>query len=87
MGIEEGTGKEIGGRKNANTTMDVRSYEAGQDKKINNKRDNGNGGNRRESPGKEVEVVHVMRREEHYVGRRAVEMKVGPTGEKEERKN
>ena len=29
---------------------------------------------------------HVMRREEHYVGRRAMLMKVGPTGEKEERK-
>ena len=39
------------------------------------------GGNHRESPGKDVEVVgpiygHVMRREEHYVGRRAMEMKV-----------
>ena len=27
MGIEEGTGKEIGGRRNANATMDVRSYD------------------------------------------------------------
>ena len=33
MGIEEGTGKEIGGRRNENATMDVRSYEAGQDQK------------------------------------------------------
>ena len=33
MGIKEGTGKEIGGRRNENATMDVRSYEAGQDKK------------------------------------------------------
>ena len=40
--------------------------------------DNGSGGNRKESPGKEVEVVHghVMRREEHYVGRRVMEIKV-----------
>ena len=29
MGVEEGTGKEIGGRRNANATMDVWSYEAG----------------------------------------------------------
>ena len=33
MGIEEGTGKEIGGRRNVNTTMDVRSYETGQNEK------------------------------------------------------
>ena len=33
MGIEEGTGKEIGGRRNENATVDVRSYMAGQDKK------------------------------------------------------
>ena len=32
-GIEEDTGKEIGGCRNENATMDVRSYEAGQDKK------------------------------------------------------
>ena len=31
MGVEEGTGKE--GRRNENSTMDVRSYEAGQDQK------------------------------------------------------
>ena len=33
MGIGEGTGKVIGGRRNENATVDVRSYEAGQDKK------------------------------------------------------
>ena len=33
MGIEEGTGKEMGGRRNENARMDVRSYEAGQDQK------------------------------------------------------
>ena len=43
MGVEEGTGKEIGGRTNENATMDVRSYEAGQDQKGNNKRDNERG--------------------------------------------
>ena len=32
VGIEEGTEKEIGDRRNANATMDVWSYEAGQDK-------------------------------------------------------
>ena len=29
MGIAEGTWKEVGGRRNENATMDVRSYEAG----------------------------------------------------------
>ena len=33
MGVEEGTGKEIGSRRNENATMDVRSYEAGPDQK------------------------------------------------------
>ena len=37
--------------------MDVWSYEAGQDKSLKNKRDNKNGGNRKECLGKEVEVV------------------------------
>ena len=32
-GVEEGTGKEIGRRRNENATMDVWSYGAGQDKK------------------------------------------------------
>ena len=31
MGVEEGTGKEIGGHRNANATMEVWNYEAGQD--------------------------------------------------------
>ena len=59
MCIEEGTGKEIGGRRNENAT-DVRSYEAGQDQKRKNKRDNEGGRNHNEtvkSTGKEVEVV------------------------------
>ena len=33
MGVEEGTGKLIGGCRNENATMDVRSYAAGQDQK------------------------------------------------------
>ena len=33
MGVEESTGKEIEGRRNENVTMDVGSYEAGQDQK------------------------------------------------------
>ena len=33
LGVEESTGKEIRGRRNENATMDVRSYEAGQDQK------------------------------------------------------
>ena len=41
---EEGTGKEIGGFRNANATLDVQSYDAGQDKKWKNKRDNESGG-------------------------------------------
>ena len=57
MGIEEGTWKEIGGRRNENATMDVRSYEAAQDQKWKNKRDNESGRNHKESTGKKVEVV------------------------------
>ena len=37
--------------------MDVRSYEAGQDQKWTNTGDNESGGNRKENPGEEVEVV------------------------------
>ena len=33
MGVEEGTGKKPGVRRNENAMMDVQSYEAGQDKK------------------------------------------------------
>ena len=39
--------------------MDVRSYEAGQDKKGKNKGDNDSGGNSKETPGKEVEVLRA----------------------------
>ena len=33
MGVDEGTRKYIGGRRNENATMDVPSYEAGKDQK------------------------------------------------------
>ena len=52
MGIAEGTGKEIGGHRNANATINVWScYEAGQYKKRKNKKDKEGGGNSKESPG------------------------------------
>ena len=54
---EEGTGKQIGGRRNENATMDVRNYEARQDKTWKNKRDNESWGNHKESPGRKVRVV------------------------------
>ena len=69
-------GGKSGGHRNSNASMDVRSYEAGQDQKFKNRnlRVTTNlaetVGNRKESPGKEVEVVgHLMKREEHRVGR------------------
>ena len=37
--------------------MDVRSYEVGQDEKLNNTRDIESGGNRKANKGKEVEVA------------------------------
>ena len=39
----EGTGKQIGGRRNENATMDVRSYEAEQNKKLQNQGDKESG--------------------------------------------
>ena len=39
------------------SAVDMRSYEAGQDQKWKNKRDNESGGNHKESTGKKVEVV------------------------------
>ena len=57
MGVEEGTGKEIGGRRNENATMDVRSYEAGQDQKRKKMRDNESGGNHKERTGRKVDMV------------------------------
>ena len=57
--------------------MDVRSYEAGQNKKWQNKRGNESGGNHKESPGKEVEVVWACDEMRRTLRRKeAMEMKV-----------
>ncbi len=65
--------------------MDVRIFEAGQDKKWKNKKDNESGGNHKESPGKDAEVVWACDEK-----RGALRRKEGDgnesTGEKEERK-
>ena len=65
--------------------MDVRGYSA-QVTKLDKKRNERIRGTTKvgEIPKKVQErklrwYGHVMRREEHYVGRRAMEMKVGPT--------
>ena len=62
------------GSRNENTTIDVQSYEAGQDKKLKNKGD-------KESGGKSQ--IKYRKGEEHYVGTSAMEMKV-QNWEKEE---
>ena len=81
--FEEGKEKKL--RTNANATMDVRSYEAGQDKKLKNKEDNDSGGIAKKVQDKRLKWYgHVMRREVHYIGRRA--MVNASTGEKEEGK-
>ena len=50
---------------------------AGQDNKLKIKGGNESGGNRKESPRKSLKWYgNVMRREERYTGRRAMEMKV-----------
>ena len=57
--------------------MDVWSYEAGQDQKCKNKRDNESGESTKKVQERSLKWYgHVMRREEHYVGRRAMVMKV-----------
>ena len=65
--------------------MDVRSYEAGHDKKWKNKGDNESGGNRQESPEKEVDVVRAC---DEKIGalRRKESDGNGSTREKEDRK-
>ena len=50
--------------------MDVRSYEAGQDQKRKNKRDNESGGNHQESTGKKVEVVWTCDEKRGTLGRK-----------------
>ena len=68
-----------------NATMDVRSYETGQEQKRKNKRDNESGRNHKESTGKKVEVVWGCNEK-----RGTLRMKKGvsneSTGEKEEKR-
>ena len=85
MGVEEGTGQEIGGRRNENATMDVWSYEAGEDQKLKNNRDNESGGNHKESTGNKVEVVWVCDAKRGILRRKEGDGNES-TGEKEERK-
>ena len=73
------------GCRNENATMDVRSYEAGQDKKLKNKKDNESGGNHKESPRKEVEVVWACDEKRGTLRRKEGDGNES-TGEKEERK-
>ena len=68
-----------------NDTMDVRSYEARQEKKRNIKRDNESGGNRKESQGKEVQVVMACDEKRGTLRRKEGDGN-GSTSEKEERK-
>ena len=86
MGVEEGTGKEIGGRRNENATMDVQSYEAGQDQKNERIRWTTKVGEftKKVQERRLKWYGHVMRRGEHYVGRRGGGNE--STGEKEEKK-
>ena len=65
--------------------MNVRSYEAGQNKKWKHKRDNESGGIHKESQGKEVEVVWPCD-EKRGTLRRKEGNGYESTGEKEERK-
>ena len=65
--------------------MDVRSYEAGQDKKRKKKWDNESGGNHKENPGKKVEVIWACE-EKRGIRRRKEGDGNESTGEKEERK-
>ena len=66
--------------------MDVWRYEFGQYKKLKNKRDNGSGGNRKESPGKEVEVVWSCDEKRGALRRKEGDENENTAGEKEERK-
>ena len=75
IGVEEGTGKEIGGRRNENATMDVTKLDNIRNGRIR-------GTTKVEEITKKLHerrlkwYGHVIRREEHYVGRRAMVMKV-----------
>ena len=55
--IEDGTGKEIGGRMNTNASMYVRSYKARQGKEWKNEGGTESGRNRQESSREDAELV------------------------------
>ena len=57
--IEEGTGKEIGGRMNTNASMYVRSYKARQGKEWKNEGGTESGKNRQESSREDAELVRA----------------------------
>ena len=84
MGDGEGTGREIGGRRNENASINVRSYEAGQDQKWKINRDNESGGNHKESPWKKVEPAWACDEKRGTLRRKEGDGNEG-TGEKEER--
>ena len=65
MGIEEDTIQKSAGRRNTNATMDMWRYECGQDNKV--------WGIAKKYQEKRLKWYgYVPRREEHYVGRRAI---------------
>ena len=66
MSIEEGTGKQIGGRRNENATMNVQSYEVGHDKQLKNTRNIESGEIAKQVKEKRLKRYgHVMTRELH----------------------
>ena len=78
MGIGEGTGNQIGVRRNENATMNVRSYEVGHDKQLKNTRNIESGEIAKQVKEKRLKWYgHVMTREVHWNE---------STREKEERK-
>ena len=73
----EGTGKQIGGRRNENATMNVRSYEVEHDKQLKNMRNIESGEIAKQVKEKRLKWYgQVMTREVHYVGRRVMGMEV-----------
>ena len=72
IGGEEGAREEDGGRGNENVTMDVRCHYVGQDQKREDQRKHESGRDFKEGPG----TQDVMRRDEEYVGKRAMGIEV-----------
>ena len=77
MGVGEGTRTKMGGRRNANATVDMWSYEAGQHKQCKNKAAQKMGEIAKNIEERRLNWYgNVMRIEEHNVGRRAMRMKL-----------